>query len=142
MSRGNYPVLLRITKSITKKELFYASFDIPFDDRPNLMAEVSDLDVGFMRAHLKELGSDLHPYSLTMDAEQIAKDMQLLARMPESLKPRNAAILMFLEQPAWYFRYARIEVVDILDPIGTIAPLKIIGSKKRQQTSVGNPERK
>lgn len=102
-----------------EKELFYASSDIPFDDRPNLAAELSDLDVGLMRAHLKEIGSDLYPYSLTMDAEQIAKDMQLLDGPPERPKPRNVAILMFSEQPERYFRYARIEVVDIPDPTGT-----------------------
>lgn len=39
-----------------EKELFYISTDIPFDDRPNLAADVSDLDIGLMRSHLKEKG--------------------------------------------------------------------------------------
>lgn len=102
-----------------EKELFYASSDIPFDDRPNLAAEIADLDVGLMRAHLKETGSDLYSYSLTMTAEQIAKDMQLLDGPPERLRPRNVALLMFSERPERYFRYARIEVADIPDPTGT-----------------------
>ena len=37
-----------------EKELFYISADIPFDDRPNLAAEVDDLDLGLIRAYLKE----------------------------------------------------------------------------------------
>lgn len=102
-----------------EKELFYAASNIPFDDRPNLTADVSDLDAGLMRAHLKEIGSELYPYALSMDAEQIAKDMQLLEGPPENLKPRNVALLMFSERPERYFRYARIEVVDIPDPTGT-----------------------
>lgn len=102
-----------------EKELFYAASNIPFDDRPNLSANVADLDVGLMRAHLKEIGSELYQYSLSMDAEQIAKDMQLLEGPLENVKPRNVGLLMFSERPERYFRYARIEVVDIPDPTGT-----------------------
>ena len=36
-----------------EKELFYISSSIPFDDRPNLAASVSDLDLGLMREHLR-----------------------------------------------------------------------------------------
>lgn len=104
---------------IEEKELFYASSTIPFDDRPNLAAELSDLDIGLLRAHLKEIGSDLYPYSLNMTAEQIADDMQLLDGPTERRKPRNVGLLMFSEKPERYFRYARIEVVDIPDPTGT-----------------------
>lgn len=102
-----------------EKELFYISTDIPFDDRPNLAAEVSDLDIGLMRAHLKEIGSSLYEHSITMDALEIAKDMQLVAGPPEALRPLNVGLLMFSERPEKYFRYARIEVVDIPDPTGT-----------------------
>lgn len=54
-----------------------------------------------------------------MDVIDIAKSMQLIAGPPESLKPLNVGILMFSERPEKYFRYARIEVVDIPDPTGT-----------------------
>jgi len=102
-----------------EKELFYASSDIPFDDRANLLADISDLDIGLLRAHLKETGSDLYQYSLSMETEQIANNMQLLEGPPERLRPRNVGLLMFSECPEKYFRYARIEVVDIPDPTGT-----------------------
>lgn len=101
-----------------EKELFYISTDIPFDDRPNLAAEVSDLDIGLMRSHLKEIGSSLYEHSLSMEALDIAKSMQLVAGPPEALKPLNVGLLMFSERPEKYFRYARIEVVDIPDPTG------------------------
>ena len=45
--------------------------------------------------------------------------MQLLSGPVENIKPLNVGILMFSEQPERYFRYARIEVVDIPDPTGT-----------------------
>ncbi len=102
-----------------EKQLFYVSSDIPFDDRVNLAADVSDLDIGLMRQHLKEIGSSLYELSLKEDALKIAKDMQLISGPVENIKPLNVGILMFSEQPERYFRYARIEVVDIPDPIGT-----------------------
>lgn len=108
-----------IASNEEEKELFYASSNIPFDDRPNLAADISDLDLGLMRSHLKEIDSSLYQYSLSMDALQIAKDMQLVDGPNENLKPLNVGILMFSEKPERYFRYARIEVVDIPDPTGT-----------------------
>ena len=108
-----------------EKELFYISADIPFDDRPNLAAEVDDLDLGLIRAYLKEVGSDLYEHSLKMSLLEVAKDMQLVSGPPERIKPLNVAILMFSECPEKYFRYARIEVVDIPDPTGTNMTEKI-----------------
>lgn len=102
-----------------EKELFYISTDIPFDDRANLLADVSDLDLGLMRQHLKEIGSDLYGYSLKKDVVELAKDLQIVSGPLENLKPLNVGILMFSEIPQKYFRYARIEIVDIPDPTGT-----------------------
>ena len=102
-----------------EKQLFFVSSDIPFDDRANLAADVLDLDIGLMRQHLKEIGSSLYEISLKADALKIAKDMQLVSGPTENIKPLNVGILMFSERPEQYFRYARIEVVDIPDPTGT-----------------------
>jgi len=108
-----------IASNQEEKDLFYASSDIPFDDRPNLAADVSDLDIGLLRSHLKEIGSSLYEDSLHMDVIDIAGNMQLIDGPTENLKPLNVGILMFSERPEKYFRYARIEVVDIPDPTGT-----------------------
>ena len=102
-----------------EKELFYASSNIPFDDRPNLAAEMDDLDLGLIREHLKEIKSSLYERSEKMDLKSICTDMQIVGGPPERLKPLNVGILMFSEHPEKYFRYARIEVVDIPDPTGT-----------------------
>ena len=72
-----------------------------------------------MREHLREIGSSLYPLSLQMDAEQIAGDMQLLEGPKEDRRPLNVGLLMFSEKTQRFFRYARIEVVDIPDPTGT-----------------------
>lgn len=118
-----------------EKELFYISTDIPFDDRPNLAADVSDLDIGLMRSHLKKIGSSLYEHSLSMDALDIAKNMQLVAGPPEAVKPLNVGLLMFSERPEKYFRYARIEVVDIPEPTGTNMTEKVFTGPIQRQLS-------
>ncbi len=116
-----------------EKELFYVSTDIPFDDRPNMLADVSDLDIGLMRQHLKEIGSSLYEQSEKADVLTIAKDMQLVSGPPERLKPLNVGVLMFCERPEKYFRYARIEIVDIPDPTGmNMVEKTFTGSIQRQ----------
>lgn len=102
-----------------EKELFYISSDIPFDDRPNLLTKVSDLDLQLMRQHLNEIGSNLYEFSLNKSVEELALDLQIISGPPEDLRPLNVGILMFTENPQKFFRYARIEVVDIPDPTGS-----------------------
>lgn len=116
-----------------EKELFYISTDIPFDDRPNLVADVDDLDIGLLRSHLKEIGSTMYERSVKMSALDIAKDMQLVSGPSEHIKPLNVGILMFSEQPEKYFRYARIEVVDIPDPTGTNMTEKVFTGPIQRQ---------
>lgn len=102
-----------------EKELFYLSSDIPFDDRPNLLAQVDDLDLALMREHLRITNSGLYPLSQDMSLHDVAQDMQLLSGPPEDEHPLNVGILMFCERPERFFRYVRIEVVVIPDPTGT-----------------------
>ena len=102
-----------------EKELFYVSSTIPFDDRENLAADVTDLDIGLIREHLKEIESDLYKISSNKSLEELSKDLQIISGPPENLKPLNVGIFMFSEHPEKYFRYAKIEVVDIPDPTGT-----------------------
>lgn len=116
-----------------EKELFYISTDIPFDDRPNLLAEVTDLDIGLLRSHLKEIGSNLYEHSLKSGVLDIARDMQLISGPVENIKPLNVGILMFTECPEKYFRYARIEVVDIPDPTGNNMEEKVFTGPIQRQ---------
>ena len=117
------------------KQLYYVSSDIPFDDRPNLAADIEDLDLGLIREHLKKVGSDLYAYSLKQDLQRLADDLQLVSGPSEYRKPKNVGLLMFSEHPEKYFRYARIEVVDIPDPTGSNMTEKIFtGPIQRQLT--------
>lgn len=116
-----------------EKQLFYVATDIPFDDRPNLAAEVNDLDISLMRKHLKEIDSSLYEISLKSDIVKIAKDMKLVAGPKEHLKPLNVGLLMFSEQPERFFKYARIEVVDLPDATGTKMTEKVFTGPIQKQ---------
>lgn len=122
-----------IASAEEEKQLFYVSSNIPFDDRENLAADISDLDIGLMREHLKEIDSSLYRYSLDKDLKEIAEDMQLISGPSENLKPLNVGILMFSENPEKYFRNVRIEVVDIPDPTGHNMTEKIFTGPVQRQ---------
>ena len=107
-----------IASADEEKELFYASTTIPFDDQTNLAASIDDLSRPLLREHLREIGSDLYGQSESMDTADIARNMLLISGPPEDQRPRNVGILMFSERIETYFRYARIEVVDLPDPTG------------------------
>ena len=109
----------QIASSDEEKELFYVSSNIPFDDRENLLASVEDLDLNLIKNHLKQINSDLYNYSDTRNMLTLAKDLKIVSGPQENLKPLNVGILMFSADPQKYFRYARIEIVDIPDPTGT-----------------------
>lgn len=69
--------------------------------------------------HIEYIISSLYEQSSNYDLETLAKDLQIIGGPPERQKPLNVGILMFSEHPEKYFRYARIEVVDIPDPTGS-----------------------
>ena len=116
-----------------ERELFYISSDIPFDDRPNLLAQVDDLDLGLMREHLHATGSSLFGLSETMGKHEIARDMQLISGPVEDERPLNVGILMFCAYPDRFFRYAHIEVVSIPNPTGTNMVEKIFTGPIQRQ---------
>ena len=116
-----------------EKQLYYVSSDVPFDDRANLAADIEDLDLGLIREHLKKIGSNLYAYSLNQDLNHLAEDLQIVSGPLEYRKPKNVGLLMFSEHPEKYFRYARIEVVDMPDPTGTNMTEKIFTGPIQRQ---------
>ena len=61
----------------------------------------------------------MYEQSVGMSAIEIAKNLQLISGPTENMRPLNVGLLMFCEKPERFFRYARIEVVDIPEPTGT-----------------------
>ena len=100
------------------KELFELSGDVPFDDRPNMQAAVTDLKVNLMADYLREIGSDLYPAAEGMSPLELGKSLRIVRGAEENVKPLNVGLLFFNPHPEDFFRYAWIEVVDKPDPTG------------------------
>ena len=120
-----------------EKRLYSISETIPFDDRENLYADINDLDIGLIRDHLRKIGSNLYDYSKNYDLVDLCKDLQIVSGPTENIRPKNVGLLMFSEHPEKYFKYARIELVDIPDPTGNNMTEKIFtGPIQRQLQDV------
>ena len=97
-------------------ELHELSGNIPFDDRINHHASLSDLRRGWMEEYLNAVGSTL------LEGDPTAKELALamrVARGPiEDIRPVNIGLMLFAERPEEFFREAKIDIVEIPDPTG------------------------
>ena len=103
---------------LIEKELFELAGDVPFDDRPNMQADVADLKINLMADYLREVGSELYPAAEEMSPLELGRRLRIVAGAEEMPKPLNVGLLFFNPHPENFFRYAWIEVVDKPDPTG------------------------
>ena len=101
-----------------EKELFELAGDVPFDDRPNMHASVTDLKMNLIVDYLHEVGSDLAAGAEDMSVSEIARNMQIAVGPAECFKPKNVGLMFFNPHPENFFRCAWIDVVDKPDPTG------------------------
>ena len=108
----------KIANATEEKQLLSLSENIPFDDRLNYNAELSDLSPLLVKAFLKEIKSELAQEADKIPFEQLCRQMQITDGTNEFLKPKNVGLLFFSENPEKFFPYTRIEIVHFLDDIG------------------------
>lgn len=101
-----------------ERELIAMARDIPFDDRINYGADVTDMKPALMADYLHTVGSELAATALDRSTEAVGTDMQIVRGPSEYRKPLNVGLMFFNEHPENYFSYAQIEVVDKPDPTG------------------------
>lgn len=101
-----------------EKELFELAGDVPFDDRPNMHASVTDLKMNLIVDYLHEVGCDLAAGAEDMSVSEIARNMQIAVGPTECFKPKNVGLMFFNPHPENFFRCAWIDVVDKPDPTG------------------------
>jgi len=111
------------------KELFALANKIPFDDRVNHVAELSDINFTLVKAYLKETGSALYRTADEMPFEELCADMHLISELPEYVKPKNVALMFFNPEPEKFFPCAQIDVVQFPEGEG--------GNKIIEQTFTG-----
>ena len=100
------------------KELISLTHNVPFDDRINMKANISDLKYPLLRNYLQSVNSNLLNEIDQKSIEDIASDLRIADGPKEYYKPINVGLLFFNDAPEQFFPYTRIEVVNIPDPTG------------------------
>lgn len=101
-----------------EKDLFNLANRIPFDDRVNHQAEMSDLNITLIQNYLKEVKSSLYEKSKTGDFIEVCSDMNIISNLPEYTKPKNVGLMFFSMEPDRFFPYTQIDVVQFPDGLG------------------------
>jgi ATP-dependent DNA helicase RecG len=101
-----------------ERELVLMTHRIPFDDRLNQFAEITDLKTSLICEFLHAVKSELYSEALEKPLLDVAKDMHLVGGTTEFCKPLNVGLMFFNGAPENFFRYAQIEVVDKPEPTG------------------------
>lgn len=78
-----------------EKDLFNLANRVPFDDRVNHQAELTDLNITLIQNYLKEIGSSLYEKSKLGDFAELCSDMNIISTLPEYVKPKNVGLMFF-----------------------------------------------
>ena len=92
-------------------ELMSLAAAVPFDDRMNQKATLEVLDLGLIRAYLKQVKSDLFRESIEMEFSRLCRQMNIVDGPDEALRPKNAGLLFFNDEPSLFFPQTQIDVV-------------------------------
>jgi len=100
-----------IARGSEKFELYSKFNSVPFDDRVNRDAKISDIKRGHLEDFLNDSKSSL---STDIDSRHIADTLLALEvanATDTGIDIRNIGLLMFCEKPEKFFPYAQIDVV-------------------------------
>ena len=100
------------------KDLFNLANRVPFDDRINHHADISDLNITLIQSYLKEINSSLYEKAKSGDFIEVCQNMNIISTLPEYVKPKNVGLMFFSMEPEKYFPTAQIDVVQFPDGLG------------------------
>jgi len=116
-----------------EQQLLQLAATVPFDDRINHHASLSDLSLAQIRVFLQEIKSDLFESAGTMPFADLARSMQIARGPSEDLRPVNVGLLFFSETPEKHFPYTWIEVNIYHDDVGDSFTEKVFKGPIHQQ---------
>lgn len=100
-------------------DLYNLANNVPFDDRINHEADISDLSLPLIKTYLKEVGSTLYELADTMSFSELCRSMNIVDGPSEYTKPKNVGLLFFSPNPEAFFPFsAHIDVVELPDGEG------------------------
>ena len=94
------------------KEFISYAGKIPFDDRIHHNSDIHDLKLVLIQEFLKEIGSELFETSSKINFVDLCKQMRIVDGPKEYLKPVNAGLLFFNDNPQKFIPYSQIEIVE------------------------------
>lgn len=101
-----------------QQKLHELAAKIPFDDRINHQASVNDIKLSLVKEFLQEVDSPLFEQADEIPLVELCRQMQIVKGPNENLKPINAGLLLFNDEPQQFFPGAKIEVVIYQDDVG------------------------
>ncbi len=101
-----------------EQQLIQLAAKIPFDDRVNHHASLNDISLSQIRIFLQEIKSELFESAGIMPFDDLLLSMQIARGATEDIRPINAGLLFFCEEPERFFPYSWIEVNIYHDDIG------------------------
>ena len=99
-------------------KLFNLANRVPYDDRVNHQAEISDLNITLIQNYLKEIKSSLYEKARTGDFVEVCRDMNIISNLPEYVKPKNVGLMFFSMEPDKFFPYTQIDIVQFPEGLG------------------------
>ncbi len=98
-------------KGDDERELLSLTAKVPWDDRFNQTANLSDLSSPLMAAYLREVGSALADDAPSLSVEALGRQLNVVGGPAESPWVKNVGLLFFNETPDRFFPSTQIDVV-------------------------------
>jgi ATP-dependent DNA helicase RecG len=100
-----------------KKELISLTANIPFDDRVNHKASLSDISINLVQQHLRAIGSKLQDDLNNLSHLELCRQMNLVEGSDEHILPKNVALMIFNAKPSAFFPDTAINIVEFPDGV-------------------------
>ncbi|MBR1527554.1 MAG: putative DNA binding domain-containing protein [Prevotella sp.] len=100
-----------VPKDEYERELINLANRMPFDDRGNDNIKLTDISPLLLHDYLIKVKSSLADISLTDHMEEVLEQMDLMEPIPEGMRIKNVAAMMFSEHPDQFFRQAQVDIV-------------------------------
>ena len=100
-------------KGDIEQELISLANRIPFDDRQNGTAQVTDLQPNLIQSFLAEVKSDLQSDVERLSLKELGQRMQIIRGPAEAPRPLNVGLLFFTPDPTRWFPQTQIDVVQL-----------------------------
>jgi ATP-dependent DNA helicase RecG len=105
-------------KGVDEQELIALANKIPFDDRLNTRALVSDFQLPLIQNFLTRVKSNLANTAGDRPLAAVAQDLHIIGGLPEAPLPLNCGLLFFASKPDTWFPGTQIDIVQFPRGLG------------------------